>query len=404
MMGSLFWGYLDPLFYSSDGSPRGIDFFAIYEAGHSALENRSVYDYDLDSSSGTPFHSPYRYVPFFAYAFAVPANALPPWWAYWGWVAFNELLLIANVFATLLFAGRGRWGVIAAAMWLVFPLFYVEQHMGQFSFLMATALFWLGIGMLRGREALGGIPWAASVVAKSNSALLAPLLLRIGWWRSLIGGAVLVGLNVPYFLWRPGDLEVFFRKNFTDFLNEDYLPYSPGDHGALALLQNTVKALDSPATQVPAAITVGLMIGVVGCSLVATFLARKTDSPALFAIWVSAFFLSYGVVWEFHYVMLLPALVLLVAFRPPTRPWALAVFALVALPTPYWLLTHVWNTGPIPDSTVALQHVWPAWGVVLYHAANPVPVALLWTGLVVSQLRGGFSLDWFRKLRPSASE
>lgn len=334
LMGSLFCGYLDPLFYSSDGSPRGIDFFAIYEAGHRALENRSVYEYDLTSSSGTPFYSPYRYVPLFAYAFAVPANVLPPWWAYWGWVAFNELLLLVNAFATLLIASKDRWGVIATAMWLVFPLFYLEQHMGQFSFLMATALFWLGIGMLRGREAVGGVPWAASLVAKSNSALLAPLLVRIGWWRSLIGGAVLVGLNVPYFLWRPGDLEVFFRKNFTTFLNEDYLPYSPGDHGALGLLQNSVRALDSPTTNVPAAATVALMIAVVGCFLGSTFLARKADPLALFAIWVSAFFLAYGVVWEFHYVMLLPALVLLVAFRPAARAWALVVFALLAVPTP----------------------------------------------------------------------
>lgn len=42
--------------------------------------------------------------------------------------------------------------------------------------------------------------------------------------------------------------------------------------------------------------------------------------------------------------------------------------------------------------------MWPAWGVVLYHAAKPAPVALLWAYLVVVQLRQGVSLHWLRTL------
>jgi hypothetical protein len=47
MMGSLFWGYLNPLFHDSDTLPKGMDFFAIYQAGHRALENKSVYAVSL---------------------------------------------------------------------------------------------------------------------------------------------------------------------------------------------------------------------------------------------------------------------------------------------------------------------------------------------------------------------
>ena len=40
MMGSLFWGYLNSLSFAS-AAPKGVDFFSIWEAGHSALRNRA---------------------------------------------------------------------------------------------------------------------------------------------------------------------------------------------------------------------------------------------------------------------------------------------------------------------------------------------------------------------------
>jgi hypothetical protein len=234
---------------------------------------------------------------------------------------------------------------------------------------------------------------------KSNSAVLAPLFLRLGWWRALIGGTALAGLNFLYFIWHPHDIDIFYRLNVSGVFSgsgERLFLFSPGSHGALALLRNSVLALDSTATDVPPAYSVGLALVVVGYSLEATFFARKPDPLALFAIWVSAFFLFYGV-WEFHYVMLLPVLVLLVVFRPSARPWALAVFVLVALPTPYWLLNNAWNTGPVPGGfyVLSVQDVWPVWGVILYHAVKPVPVVVLWTYLAVSLFRQGIvDLRW----------
>ena len=45
MMGSLFWGYFDSLAWPSERSTQAVDFFSIYEAGHSVIENRSLYEY-----------------------------------------------------------------------------------------------------------------------------------------------------------------------------------------------------------------------------------------------------------------------------------------------------------------------------------------------------------------------
>ena len=400
MMGSLFWGYLNPLFSISDKAPQAIDFFSIYEAGNRALHNESVYFGDPALSPVTPHFMFYRYLPMFAYGFAVPANALPPWPAYWAWVAFYELLLVANAYATWRIAENRKWGLIGASMWFVFTPFYLEQYMGQFSFLMATGLFWTGMGIARGREAIAGPPWVVSLVVKSNSAVLLPLFLRLNWWRSVAAGVALVGMNGLYFLFRGRDLRFFYDANikgiYTSPLDRPFND-DPGLMGLVDFVRNSIMTLDSTASGVHAATPISI-IAVVAClSIAATFLTRNPDRVALFGIWLSTYFLVYGV-WEAHYVMYLPVVVLLVAQRPSARPWALLAFAFVALPTPYWLLSNVWNTGPLPPtgSFFSIQEAWPAWGVVFYHAAKPVPVLALWGYLVFQELRNGVRIPAIR--------
>ena len=276
---------------------------------------------------------------------------------------------------------------------------------------------------MRGREVIAGSLWVASLVTKSISGLLLPLFIRLGWWRSAGAGAAVLALNFVYFVARPRDLSYFILINFGEVHKGlSFLKFEPregeavffvdweirawsygtGDQGAVAFVRNSFMTLDSTSTGVPLAVPILLAIGVVGYSLQATFLARKIDPLVLFAIWVSAFFLVYAT-WEPHYVMYLPVVVLLVALRPSVRPWALMTFALLALPTPYWLLDNVWNTGPVPGQGVFISHqeVWPAWGVVLHHAAKPVPVFVLWAYLTASQLREGFDLRWLSTLRDS---
>jgi hypothetical protein len=395
MMGSLFWGYLNPLSYQTHRAGQALDFFSIYEAGHKALLNRSFYDSALgDTMVRTPYHSSYRYVPVFAYGFGVPANALPPWPAYWGWVAFNELLLVVNAYATWRVAGKSSWGVVGAAMWFVFTPIYVEFYDGQFSFLMATFVLWMGIGLLRQKELLTGASWALSLVTKSNTVLVAPMLFRIGWWRALVLGAAVAAVNLPYFIWRPADLEFFWRASVNDSLTHPIfrpMLYTPANHGLLSFFNNAYLASHSAAVDVSHALPLVLTFVIIGSSLAVTFLARRADPLLLLATWVTAFFLFDGWVPEYHYVMLLPVLVLLVGHRPGLRIPALAVFVALALPTPYWLLNHVWNTSAVPPPSMLdpVQLSWPAWGVVFYHAAKSLPTLALWSYLVAVQCRGG---------------
>lgn len=396
MMGSLFWGYLDSLFYATDRVSKALDFFSIYEAGHSALLNRSVYFYSYLGGQRAPYYSHYGYVPFFAYGFGVPANALPPWQAYWGWVAFGEVLLILNSYVTWRVAGKSSWGVIGAAMWFAFSPMYVELYQGQFSLLMATSLLWMGIGLLRRREAMAGASWAASLVIKSTSALVAPLLLRIGWWRALVAAIVAVAINIPYFIWRPGDLSLFWHtsilNNSVDHYRAGYSLYVPVNHGLLAFIDSIILAFRSG---VPQQVSTVVTIAIVLPSLIVTLLARRPDPLLLFAVWILSFFLFFGWVPEYHSVMLLPVLVLLVAHRPAVRPVVVVAYVLLALPTPYWLMNHVWNTGPSPPPSPVdtLQLSWPKWGVIFYHTAKAVPMLVLWAYLLGVQLREGIGFD-----------
>ena len=409
MMGSLFWGYLDTWFDNSHSLPQGIDFFSVYEAGHNALENRSVYYFDAADTSVTPHHNPFRYLPSVAYVLAVPLNALPAWAAYWGWVSFNELLLVVNAYLTWQIAGRGKWGLIAASMWFPYTPFYVEQYVGQFSFLMATFTLLLGIGLVRGRQLSGGVPWAISVVTKSNSVLLAPVLVRGGWWKPIAIAAALLALNVPYYLARWRDFEYFLWINlgqvldgglglfdyerrvgemrfFLD-LDQRFLQYSSGEHGLLALFRNSYLAFDSSATSLPGVVAVVLIVIVVGVGLAVTFLPARPDVLALFGLWVATFFLVYTA-WEHHYVMLLPVLALLVALRPASRPLALLVFVMIALPSSYWLINTISDATKPTGGLLSIQETWPVWGVIFHHMAKPLPVVALWAHLVYTQVRG----------------
>ena len=215
----------------------------------------------------------------------------------------------------------------------------------------------------------------------------------------MAGAAVLAVVNGLYFVWRPDDWTLFREKNasFLTDVNRGFAHPWPGDHGGLALLENSLKTFD---ITMRLSYTLTFAVLVIGLSLCATLLANQGDPLAQFGILIAAFFLFFGFVWEFHYVMMLPVLALLVALRPAARPWALAAFVLLALPTPYWLLNNIWNEGPIPEgfSLLGVQKLWPSWGIIVYHAQKPLIVLVLWAYLISTQLRGGFSLAWLSAL------
>ena len=400
MFFSLFFGYLDPLFDNSDLQPKGIDFFSIYQGGLYALENHSIYDWT--AVDGVPYAAPYRYLPFFAYTAGVALTVIPPWTGYWLWVSLIEVMLVFNAWQSYRLAEDRRWGLIAAAMWFAFTPLYLELYMGQWSFLMATLMLLTAIGLMRGSEAGAGAPWLASVLAKTNSALLGAIFLRMRYWRAIAGaGVLLLALNAPYFIARPDDWDLFARMNLRNlWFHEELTPalLASGDLSGTAWLQTVWFSFDPDGTGMPAIVKRTFVIAIIGGSFAVTLLPRKLDIVAAFATWTCAYFLAYLSVWEHHFVMMLPALALLVALRPQYRPIALFAFVFIALPTPYFIIENTVADGELTNYG-SPQFFWPSWAGILHHSAKTVPMFVLWLSLVWTELDA-----WWRERRALAPE
>ncbi|MCA9729712.1 MAG: DUF2029 domain-containing protein, partial [Candidatus Eisenbacteria bacterium] len=137
---------LDPLFpEASQGYGHASDYFGIYQAGQNLLDGLSIYDsgdYRHEAQPRVPYYYFYRYLPPTAYGAALGAALWSPWTAYWIWTGLNEILL-ALLLVLLLRTPRGSRArrEIMAGLALAFTPFYLEQFMGQFSFLMAVFLW-----------------------------------------------------------------------------------------------------------------------------------------------------------------------------------------------------------------------------------------------------------------------
>ena len=109
---------------------------------------------------------------------------------------------------------------------------------------------------------------------------------------------------------------------------------------------------------------------------------------------MSAYFLIYHHVWEHHYVMILPVLVIL-SIRNESV-WLWVVYVLLALPTPFYLID--------PRGRVAVfdamrwTPIRPLWQDLIYHASKAVPVLVLYCSLAWRIARSVL-LDWRMGLR-----
>jgi hypothetical protein len=380
---------LNDLFIESERSfGQAADYFGIYQAGDNLVHGWSIYDsgdYRDEAQRRVPYFYFYRYLPPTAYFAALGSLTLTPWAGYWTWVAITEALLVILVLWILHLEAypirERRW---YAGLWLGFFPFYLEQWMGQFSFLMA-AFLWIIL-----RDGLPDAPprwrgtapagralraWIASVGLKSFTALLALSYLRRRRIRPvLLCAGIVILACAPYYLARPDDLKQFLLLNFK--------PLPPGVHGGTLGAAAFVRLLGwlLPRSFAEKRLVLGSQDVYVGnlpvlafstaVALLTLFLVwkrgRRMAMNAQVALWVLAFFLVFKDVWEYHYVMLLPvvtALGLGLASRFP-----LWIGLALALPTPYVLFGT--------DGTL------PVAGDLLQHASKAVPAILLFAWLV----------------------
>ncbi len=420
-------GTLNPLFFDAvvTHGRRGWDFYALYQAGHNVLTGHSVYESDgakieMVIPDGT--YTPFRYLPLSAYTVGVLLNAVSPLWAYRLWVATIEALLLGCVVLTWRTVEDPDRRARAAAMWLFFTPFYLELYMGQFSFVQGALLFVMLVtarGLPRHQEhaPLFGIPtagsgrndkpvsahhvrtlpgvlfdlaWVGSVLWKQNTALLAPLMVRLRRWRALgILALALLVTALPYFALVPGSLRAF-TGNFTS--EPPWFQF--GNLGFRQFVFDLMWSVgDVLGTTVPALVYSGAQMGIVlffgGLALALTMLDRRPDPVLHISLWMSAFFLVYHHVWEHHYVMLLPVLVAL--YLQGQFRWVWAIYVLIALPTPFFPIDPRGQVAVL--DAMRWTPIRPLWQDLAYHASKALPTLALYVALAW-QIARPLVRDW----------
>jgi len=375
--------FLNPLFPEGThniGAGQGSDFFAFYQAGRYVLEGRDIYQRPMeDPDRVVPYAYFYRYLPFVACTIGVALNALPPWPAYWLWVVLVEASLLACVAGTRRLTRDPTLFGYLAAMWLMYSPFYIEQYMGQLTFVMAALVFAMALAHRRGRERAFDWIWIASVLLKHLTFLYAPVFARMKRYRApLVAAALVAATTVPYYLMRSPGVGAFAHDNFDLSL----YPY-PGNLGVLAFVMVLKARLFPQASEAfayvgPLKVTLTrvLVLATMAVpallSLWVTFRRKPFDLLESLGLWTATYFFVFREVWEYHYVLLLPFFVLFYARTRARTLWF--IYTLAALPTAFVLYDVA---GENPEAS------WSAFQHILNHGFKVVPLVWLfvWTAL-----------------------
>ena len=352
---------------------RGWDFYALYQAGHNVLTDISVYESANDRIDVVaPLYTPYRYLPLPALTLGVLLNALSPLWAFRLWVLTIELVLLGCAALSFRLAREPTQGVTLAAMWLCFTPVYLEIYLGQFNLVQAALVLVMLAGATRawpGWHSDGA--WVASLLWKQNTGLFVPIWVRLRRWRLLAwAGLVVLLLSAPYFWLYPRSLMAFLGN-----LSSGPLSHQLGNLGVRQALYSVSSAL---LPGLPAwghqAVQVAWVGGVLAVCLWLTFRPGMPDVALLLSLWTCAYFLLYHHVWEHHYVLLLPVFVVL--YLRTRSPLLLALYALIAVWTPYILVDPQGIAayhGPMRWTPLE-PRIWD----IAYHASKAVPAVVLW--------------------------
>lgn len=374
----------------------GADFFAVYRAGLHSREGRSVYS--GHPIPDAPFAYPYRYLPAVGQSLGRALALLEPGLAYWTWALVLELMLglICWQFWRLR-VSRVRRG-LACGLLLVSTPYFLELHMGQFTFvtcaLVACATLVLD-RRSRHQTPIGGLSLAAAALLKVFPLVALPALLREkhSTRAALIAIAVLALSCLPWFLTHPRDWEEFLARNMAN-LTEGM---NVGNYGllyAIGLLTTKLGVTwDSPGWH---AFARQWQIAVLGVSAIVIWLSRARNLVLGVSAMMLAHFLSYVHVWEHHMsgALIFALLTSLSLERAGDRGRAtIAAVAAVclALPTPFALL----DTSP--DPTVWNPGIyWPFYQRLLLAASKWIPVSICYGLCIEHFARAGL-------IRPGAS-
>lgn len=343
------------------------DFFAVYHAGVAMNQGRSPYQGQEDPRR-TPYFYPFRYHPLVAATLGRAASLVSPRAAYLLWILTLELLLVGLVVLVRQRLPGQMERVLATWVLLVSAPYFLELHMGQFTFaavgLAAVALLTAPCPS-KPRQAPAASAFSAAVVLKMVPAAMIPaLVLHRRWWLPVgLALALTVGGGLTWFTSHPGDWELFRQANdIQRSVGEDSGNFSI-PHTAALILGRQVDPRMSWLWRI--------LLG--GWVLVTVLLCGGRNLLVGASALALVHFCTYPQVWEHHSsaVIVLGLLAMPEVTDVRSRAAIWGVLILLAMPSPYFLL------DPIKNPALLTPEGWSASRGILLAASRSIPTLAL---------------------------
>jgi hypothetical protein len=196
---------------STHRSGQASDFFTHYQASFNYWQGRSLYQQiQLSEEKVVPYcYDKFRFFPSSPWLVGAWITSFSPWRSYWIWILINEILLgLMLFFAWRWEPTRFHYSFLLG---MAFTPLYLEWYMGQFSFVVAASLFFIGYGLSQKKAYLTAFAFYGSVFIKYYGVILIPFF---AWnfqrFKALwFGFLLLLGITfIPYFSQRPEELKL----------------------------------------------------------------------------------------------------------------------------------------------------------------------------------------------------
>lgn len=322
----------------------GADFFAIYHAGIQLSHGESPYD-NGEAPRVTPDFFPFRYLPVVAQTLGRAAIAVAPRTAYVAWIVLLELLLGACTWLLWHELPAPPWRLAAIAVLLLGSPYFLELHMGQFTFA-TSALLAIGLWALdrsTRRIGIGGTAaFAAAVLLKVFPLASAAALIRHrrGFLAAAAAGALVLIASAPYFVASPAEWTAFARTNFGD---TGTAGLDGGNHGVVYVIFLAARELGDPSSA-RAWLSLAPVWQVIALGATAAIVLWRKPTMLTGGIALAfAHMVSYKHVWEHHASGAVVLAAFLLVRLHCERAWpgrwiALGCVIALALPTPFVLV------------------------------------------------------------------
>ena len=381
---SLIWSFHhDTIHRAGPGS----DFFAIFHAAVKQARGESPYD-NHEVPHVTPEFYPFRYLPIVAQTLGRAATMFDGRTAYVIWCVLLEILLAGTLFVLWKILPDWRWRIGLSTALLLSSPYFLEVHIGQFTFA-TCALLAIGLALLdrteKGYSIGGTAAFAGAVLLKVFPAAAGAALIRRkkGLYAVLVAGGLVLLTALPYFLAYPDEWKAFAKVNFGDTGTEGF---HGGNYGFLYMVFLAMGPRGAHGFLVFAKYWQLIVLGISA----AWILWRKPTILTGGLTLACAHMISYKHVWEHHASGAVVLGVFLLVRLHEDRAWigrwiALGCVILLALPTPFRLIDSL--DPNVYDPTPSWS---PFWRFVL-PACKGLPVFVLWVLGMIQSYRERFS-------------